>query len=177
MARAICLDRDGTLIEDVGYPRDPAKVRLVAGAAEALGILKNHGFLLVLISNQSGIGRGIITQQEADRVHQRVIQNLAAEKIMLDGAYYCPHAPEAGCGCRKPSPGLLHQASLELGFTLARSYMIGDKPSDVEAGWRAGCRTIHLRRGAVGFLPTVDAVACDWAQAVRWILQAEEKSR
>jgi histidinol-phosphate phosphatase family protein len=96
----------------------------------------------VIVSNQSGIGRGIITQAEADAVHARVIELFAAEGVVFAGSYFCPHAPDAGCSCRKPKPGMLEQAARELDLDLRASLIIGDKPSDVEAGAAVGMRGI-----------------------------------
>ena len=138
MTRALFLDRDGTLIVDVGYPRDPALVELLPSAADMLRDLQQT-FTLIIISNQSGIGRGLITEAEAAAVHARVIELFAAEGVTFAGSYYCPHAPDAACRCRKPAPGLLEDAAHEHGIDLARSIMIGDKPSDVAAGRAAGC--------------------------------------
>ncbi|HEX7840169.1 MAG TPA: HAD family hydrolase [Kofleriaceae bacterium] len=135
---ALLLDRDGTLIADVGYPRDPARVEPMPGAFEALRALK-ASFALVIISNQSGIGRGLITQAEARAVHDRVVDVFGRAGIQFAGAYYCPHAPDAGCPCRKPAPGLLLDAARDLGLDLAGSVMLGDKASDVAAGLAAGC--------------------------------------
>jgi histidinol-phosphate phosphatase family protein len=136
--RALFVDRDGTLIDDVGYPRDPARVEPLPGAIDALREL-GGSFSFVIISNQSGLGRGIITDAEARAVHDRVIDVFARAGVGFAGAYYCPHAPGAGCPCRKPAPGLLVDASRALGLDLARSGMIGDKASDVAAGRAAGC--------------------------------------
>jgi histidinol-phosphate phosphatase family protein len=157
---AIFCDRDGTLMHDTGYPRDPAEVRLVAGAAEALRELQGLGYLLVVVSNQSGVGRGLVTAEEAARVHERFAALLAGRGVELDAAHYCPHAPDAGCACRKPQPGMLRQAAEQLGIDLARSWMIGDKESDEEAGRRAGCRTWRLRAeaGARGWAEVLAAV-------------------
>jgi D-glycero-D-manno-heptose 1,7-bisphosphate phosphatase len=138
-SRAVFLDRDGTLIVDVGYPRDPDDVQLLQGVPEGLRSLRSAGFRLVLASNQSGIGRGIVSKDEARAVHGRFTELLAGQGIELDGAKYCPHAPEAGCRCRKPEPGMLLDAARELGLDLEGSWMIGDKASDVEAGRRSGC--------------------------------------
>ena len=138
MTRALFLDRDGTLIVDVGYPRDPALVEALPGALDVLRELQQR-FKLIIISNQSGIGRGLITEAEAAAVHARVVEQFAAEGVTFTAAYYCPHAPDAGCRCRKPAPGLLEDAAREHGVDLATSIMIGDKPSDVEAGRAAGC--------------------------------------
>lgn len=139
---AVFLDRDGTLIEDVGYPRDPEAVRLLAGAPEALAALRRAGFALVVVSNQSGIGRGLVSREEADAVHARFVAELRACGVELDDVRYCPHAPEDGCACRKPAAGLLLDSAHELGLDLGRSFMVGDKPADVEAGRTAGCRTV-----------------------------------
>jgi histidinol-phosphate phosphatase family protein len=140
---AVFLDRDGTLIADVGYPRDPAAVELVAGAAEALHALQRD-WPLVVVSNQSGIGRGLITKPEATAVHERFVARFAAHGVRFAGCYYCPHAPDASCACRKPAPGLFRDAAAALGLDLTRSVMVGDKASDIEAGRAAGCA--HLVR-------------------------------
>ena len=171
---AAFLDRDGTIIEDVGFPRDPELVRLVDGAAEALRRLADDGLRLVVISNQSGIGRGLITPEEARAVHERFVAVLADEGITLDAAKYCPHAPDAGCDCRKPSPAMLLEAAEELRLDLGRSFMIGDKLSDSEAGRRAGCRGILIADGSadLGATSGPDFVATGWDDAVRFILDA-----
>lgn len=140
---ALFLDRDGTLIVDVGYPRDPARVELIAGAADALRDLQRD-YALVIISNQSGIGRGLIRPDEAAAVHARVIERFEEAGVTFAGAYYCPHTPDDGCRCRKPAPGLIEDAVRELALDVARSIMIGDKPSDLEAGRAAGCRLVLL---------------------------------
>jgi D-glycero-D-manno-heptose 1,7-bisphosphate phosphatase len=145
---AVFLDRDGTLIVDVGYPRDPDEVRFLDGALDALRALRAAGFLLVVISNQSGIGRGVITPAEADSVHARFSQGLAEAGITLDGAKYCPHSPDEGCDCRKPKPGMLLEAADELGIDLSASFMVGDKAADVEAGQRAGTEAFQFVPGS-----------------------------
>lgn len=137
MTRALFLDRDGTLIVDVGYPRDPALVEPLPGAIEALREFQRT-WQLVIISNQSGIGRGLITAAEAHAVHARVVELFAAGGVTFAGAYYCPHTPEAACRCRKPAPGMLLDAARDLGLELASSAMVGDKASDLEAGHAAG---------------------------------------
>jgi D-glycero-D-manno-heptose 1,7-bisphosphate phosphatase len=167
-ASAVFFDRDGTLIEDVGYPREPDRVRLLHGVPEALLRLGTAGFRLVVVSNQSGIGRGIVQVEEAQAVHERFVSELERQGITLDGAKYCPHAPDAGCDCRKPSPGLLLSAADELGLDLEASFMIGDKQSDLEAGRRAGCRVLMLA-GSAG-AERADYLAADWQDAVDFIL-------
>jgi len=160
VTRALLLDRDGTLIVDVGYPRDPALVEPLPGAIEALRELQQT-FALVIISNQSGIGRGLITEAEAKAVHDRVVEVFAAGGVRFAGSYYCLHAPEAGCRCRKPAPGLILDAARDLGLELASSVMIGDKPSDLEAGRAAGCCEV-LRLGSELDSPRSTLSFDDW---------------
>src|SRR5262249_34484998 len=131
--RALFVDRDGTLIADAHYPRDPAQVAPLPGALDALRTLQAH-FALAIVSNPSGVGGGLITHAEARAVHARVVELFGRAGVTFAGAYYCPHDPGAGCACRKPAPGLLLDAARELGLDLAASVMLGDKPSDVAAG-------------------------------------------
>jgi rfaE bifunctional protein nucleotidyltransferase chain/domain len=166
---AVFLDRDGTLVEDAGYPGDPHQLQLLPGAAEALAELHTRGFALVIISNQSGAGRGFITQEQADRVHQGLTELLLERGVALDGAYYCYHAPAEACACRKPSPLLLQAAADELGLDLARSFLVGDKQTDVEAGRAAGSRTILVTDRPTEGLPA-DFVARGWRAIVDYIL-------
>lgn len=169
-ARAVFLDRDGTLIEDVGYPDAPEMVRLLPGVAEGLLRLRRAGFRLVIVSNQSGIGRGMIAPQDARRVHARMLELLGEQGIAIDLAKYCPHAPDEGCDCRKPAPRMLLEAAAELGLDLGSSFMIGDKCSDVEAGRAAGCATVILApKGSAG-AAAADFAAGDFGQAVERVL-------
>lgn len=139
--RAIFLDRDGTLIENLDYLSDPAGVRVLPGVPDALVRLREAGYLLVIATNQSGIGRGFLSREEYEAVNRAT---LAALGVGFDGIYVCPHAPEENCSCRKPAPGLLLRAAAELDVELSGSYMIGDRESDVGAGLNAGCRAILL---------------------------------
>jgi len=150
---AVFLDRDGTIIEDTDYVSDPDEVRLLPGAAEAIRRFAEAGYLVVVISNQSGVARGLFDEEVLSAVHQRVEDLLREHGAALDGAYYCPYldGPEATVEAyrrdselRKPNAGMLLQASQELDVDLSRSWMIGDAAKDVEAGRRAGCRTIRL---------------------------------
>ncbi|MFZ0591841.1 MAG: HAD family hydrolase [Bryobacteraceae bacterium] len=146
--RAFFFDRDGTLIVDCGYIRNPSDVELLPGVVETLAELRRRGFLLVVVSNQSGISRGLITKDEAQAVDGRFRELLEGRGIALDGVYECPHAPAANCDCRKPEPGMLLQAARELDIDLERSYMVGDKSSDCEAGARAGCWPVLIVNGS-----------------------------
>jgi D-glycero-D-manno-heptose 1,7-bisphosphate phosphatase len=165
--RAVFLDRDGTVIEDVGYLSEPDRVSLVPGAAEALRELRGEGFLLALVSNQSGIGRGLMTSAQAQAVHRRVIDVLAAEGVTLDDVRYCPHEPDAGCSCRKPLPGLLLDSARALEVDLGASVMVGDTAADVGAGRAAGARTLAF--GPDGSRLQADDAAPDWPAAVERI--------
>ena len=169
MNRAVFLDRDGTVIEHVHYLRDPAAVTIPEGAAGALKQLHESGFLLVLVSNQSLVGRGLGTIEDVEAVNARTVELLARESVTLDAVKYCPHTPEDGCPCRKPQPGMLLEAAKELDIDVARSAMIGDNPTDVEAGRNAGCGlNILLASEDAG----IDcARAGDLAEAARIILK------
>lgn len=173
---AFFLDRDGTIIVDAHYPKDPEQVCLVPGAAAALRQLAEWGFALVVVSNQSGIGRGLVTPAEAAAVHERFVALLAEQGVRLAGSYYCPHGPAAGCACRKPLPGMLRQAAAELRLDLARSFMVGDKESDLEAGQAAGCRTIWFAGDGKDQILTItpDAVARDWPTVTRLARQPRD---
>jgi histidinol-phosphate phosphatase family protein len=171
--KAVFVDRDGTLIEDVGYARDPDDVCLVDGAVEALETFRRRGFRLIVVSNQSGIGRGVISPVEANAVHDRFVAELATRGVRLDDVRYCPHGPDAGCDCRKPEPGLLLAAAREHGIDLSSSFMIGDAARDVEAGRRAGCTTILIdgaRSRSAEPVPPADHVARSWDEAVALVV-------
>lgn len=146
--RAIFLDRDGTIIVDSGYLCDPAGVELLPGAVAGLRRMQALGLALVVVTNQSGIGRGYYDRAAADRVGQRLDDLLAAEGVRLDGVYICPHAPQDGCACRKPRPGLVEQASRELGLEPAASFVIGDKACDIGLGEAVGATTILVTTGS-----------------------------
>jgi histidinol-phosphate phosphatase family protein len=132
------LDRDGTLMEDVGYPKDPAAVRLLPGAADAVRELVCLGYVPAVISNQSGIARGLVTQEQADAVHRRFVELFEEASGVRLPAYYCPHGPDDGCDCRKPKTALLRRAAADLGMVGKPGVMVGDKTSDVEAACAAG---------------------------------------
>jgi D-glycero-D-manno-heptose 1,7-bisphosphate phosphatase len=146
--RAIFLDRDGTLILDTGYPSDPDEVVLLPGVSKVLRAVRDLGFQLVIISNQSGIGRGLVGPEQAALVQARVESLLAGAGVRFEAVYACPHVPSDRCRCRKPSPGLIFKAQADLDLDLANSVMIGDKLTDVQAGKAAGCRTILFRETA-----------------------------
>lgn len=152
--RAIFLDKDGTLIEDVPYNVDPAQIRLAWQAGAALQLLQGLGYRLIVVTNQSGVARGQFTEAALGQVQARLGELLAQYGVALDGFYYCPHHEHGtvaryavACTCRKPMPGLLLRAAQEHDIDLAQSWMIGDILNDVEAGHRAGCRAALIDNG------------------------------
>ena len=149
--KAIFLDRDNTIIEDPGYINNPDQVKLLEGAPEALSSLKALGYKLVVVSNQSGVARGIVTEEVLGQIHKRLEQLLAEKGVSLDRIYYCPYHIDGvipkyrkDSDWRKPNPGMLLAAGRDMDIDLKESWMVGDSPSDIEAGARAGCRTIML---------------------------------
>ena len=145
--RFVLLDRDGTLIAERHYLADPAGVELLPGAAAGLRRLGDMDLGLAVVTNQSGIGRGYFDAACLERVHQSLQCLLEAEGVALDGIYFCPHVPGAGCRCRKPAPGLVEQAARELDFAPQSSFVLGDKVCDIELGNRLGATTFLVRTG------------------------------
>jgi D-glycero-D-manno-heptose 1,7-bisphosphate phosphatase len=171
----IFLDRDGTVIHDTGYIGDPDLVQFMPAVLPALRRFQDEGYRLVVVSNQSGIGRGVITQEQYELVARRIADRLGDHGIYT-ATYYCPHSPDNRCECRKPNPFLLLRAARDLEIDLARSYMIGDRLTDIEAGAAAGCKTILLVQNGLadasrsGVRP--DYVCPDWSCIVRIIAPA-----
>ncbi len=186
MRRCVFLDRDGVINEEVEYLHDPDRVVLVAGAAEAIAALGAAGLAVVVVTNQAGIARGMYTERELAAVTARIDELLGRAGARLDATYFCPHHPEAGlgeyriaCRCRKPAPGMLERAAAELGLELARSAIVGDKATDLEAGRAAGCAAILVRSGygareearlAGAGAAGADAVFDSLAAAVPWLV-------
>ena len=136
--RWLLLDRDDTILDDPGYLSDPAAIKFLPGAIEGLRLFHQNHWPIVVITNQSGIGRGYFGEAEVEAVHDRFVELLQAEGIEIAGIYLCPHAPDEGCQCRKPEPALAEQAATELGLDLKRAVMVGDKLSDLELGRNIG---------------------------------------
>lgn len=134
--RWLLIDRDDTVLDDPGYLSDPQEIKFLPGAVDGLRRFCEAGWPVVLITNQSGIGRGYFGIAEVEAVHHRLTSLLKAQGVELAGIYLCPHAPDEGCGCRKPASDLAHQAAQDLGLELGESVMVGDKPSDLELGRR-----------------------------------------
>lgn len=150
MRRAVFLDRDGTLIEEKEFLRDPDDVAIFPGATEALKRLQDAGFKLFIVSNQSGVGRGYFTLADVNRVNERLVEQLARGGVRFERIYIAPEAPEQPSRGRKPSPQFLFDARDEFGIDLSASYIVGDKLIDVECGWNAGVRKSILVRTGYG---------------------------
>ncbi len=176
----VFLDRDGTLNYDPGYQSDAAELKLLAGVGPALARLKRAGAKLVVVTNQSGVGRGIFTLKDLESIHARLEGLLEQEEVALDAIYFCPHHPDDGCRCRKPNVGMVERARSELQLDLGRSYLIGDHARDIQLAKRVGAKGILLTTDLVDAqaldalqaaeaMP--DAVATSMAEAVDWILK------
>ncbi len=162
-------------MRDADYCDDPAKVEVFQGAADALRQLKDRGFKIVVITNQSGIGRGYMTEDDYRAVEREFESQLGSD--LVDATYFCPHSPDESCDCRKPAPGMLRQAAEEHQIDLTKSYFVGDKDSDIECGKRAGTKTILVETGYGGSADhdRPDAVAPDLTAAAAYILKQSVK--
>ncbi len=165
----VILDRDGTIVVDRPYLADPASLEFLPGAAQGLRSLHQQGHRLVVITNQSGIGRGLLTLGQLQAVHERFRQMMHEAGAPLEAIYFCPHAPDAGCECRKPRSKLFWRAAAEIRFKPSEAVVVGDKASDIEFGHRVGAKTILVTAGpgpaAPPDGPTPDFVAADLVQA------------
>ena len=167
--KVIILDRDGTLVLDRGYMDDPALLEFAHGAADALRWWHEHGYRMVVITNQSGVARGYFSAERAEEMNVRLHDMVEELGFRLDRIYFCPHRPDAGCNCRKPALGLLRQAASELGFNPQRIVVIGDKQSDIEFGQSAGAKTILIAEdsSALTMLAQPDLVTSNLLNAAR----------
>ncbi len=173
MVRAVFLDRDGTIARDVHYCSRPQDFELLRTVPEAVKLLNGHGFKVVVVTNQSGVARGYFTEATLSEIHRKMIDGLRRYGACVDAVYYCPHHPDDGCRCRKPGTALFRQAAGELGIDVARSYVVGDAPVDIEAGRALGSRTVLVTTGPGGWpdLPhPPDHTASNLLEAAEWIL-------
>jgi rfaE bifunctional protein nucleotidyltransferase chain/domain len=172
---AVFLDRDGTLNEHVEYIHEVEKFRLIPGVLAALKRLKDHGFRLIVVTNQPGIGMGYFTKEDFFRVNRELLKAVRAEGVTLDRVYFCPHSDNDRCACRKPGTLLVERAVRELNIDLTRSFVVGDTTGDVELARRAGCRSILVRTGLGGadghFAAVADHVAENLTGAAEHIVQ------
>jgi len=187
--RAIFMDRDGTVCEEVGYVNHVDRIRLLPRSAEAIHLANQAGFQTVIVTNQAGVARGYFDEDLVHEVHDAVRRQLADAGARIDGIYYCPHHPEVGappyrreCDCRKPGPGMLLRAREEMGIDLASSYMVGDTVKDLGAGRAVGATTVLVLTGygrgerehqSHRWTVHPDHVCEDLLEAVQWILARE----
>jgi D-glycero-D-manno-heptose 1,7-bisphosphate phosphatase len=171
--RAVLLDRDGVLnvkADEGDYIRKPVDLRLLEGSAEAIGRLNRAGLLALVVSNQRGLTRGLMSAADLDAVHRELAAQLATAHAHLDGIYVCPHGYEDACDCRKPKPGLLLRAMREHGLAPDECVMIGDRPSDVGAAKAAGVSSVLIAPPDVACEPAPDRRADSLGAAVEWLL-------
>jgi D-glycero-D-manno-heptose 1,7-bisphosphate phosphatase len=172
LSPAVFIDRDGTIMEDCDYCSDPKDVRIFRGVPETLRRLKARGFKLIVITNQSGIGRGLFTLEDYRAVETEVWRQLGPG--LIDATYFCPDLPNRNCDCRKPAPGMILQATREHQIDLSRSFFVGDKESDVKCGHNAGVRAIRVKTGSESDIhdSKADWIAPDMAAAADIVLNA-----
>jgi histidinol-phosphate phosphatase family protein len=180
--KAVFLDRDDTIIGDMEFSIDLAKLSLLPGAVEALRRLQEAGYLLIIVTNQSGVARGRFSEEALRGFHEHFLRRLERSGVRFAGIYYCPHYAEGKvveysftCDCRKPEPGLLLRAARELGVDLKKSWMVGDRPADIGAGRAAGCRTIRVGDADWGESdPRADFDTPDLVRAAEIILRKDD---
>lgn len=189
MSATVFLDKDGTLIQDVPYNVDPDQIRLAPFAGRALRTLAEHGHPVVVVSNQSGVARGYFPESALEAVRERITTLCRGFGVELAGFYYCPHHPDGSvsdlaveCDCRKPADGMLRTAAADLGVRLDDCWMVGDILDDIEAGKRAGCRTVLIDNGneTEWRLPAIrwpDAVVRNLENAARLIVASSLQSQ
>lgn len=172
--KAIFLDRDGTLIVEKQYLSDLKKLRFIKGSKQAISILKENNFLCFIISNQSGINRRFFNESVLEKIHLEIEKRLSKEKTFLDGFYYCPHHPDENCLCRKPNTGLIKKIEEKFNIDFKKSFVIGDKKSDIELGEKIGCKTILVLTGygKKNIKKTKpNYIASNLFEAVQWIIK------
>jgi len=176
------LDRDGTILDELGYLNHASRFRMLPGVAGAIARLNESGYPVIVVSNQSGVGRGYFPENVVTEVNGLMERELAKEAAKLTAIYYCPHASAEECDCRKPKPGMVKRAAKEHSLDLVRSYFVGDRRSDIELGHSVGGKSILVRTGYgegefvwhVGdWAEKPDFVAADLTEAVGWILGKE----
>src|SRR5437667_7240350 len=173
--RAVFLDRDGTIMEEANYVGRLDQVVLIPSAKQALRRLRDAGFKLFIVTNQSGVGRGYFPREAVEEIHAHLDEQFGPVGVSFDRYYVCPHHPEDNCDCRKPKPKFLHDAAAEYGLDLRHCFMIGDRPSDIQCGINAGTKTVLVLTGvgqetlSKGEVPA-SFVARDIADAAEWIL-------
>ncbi|HJX70044.1 MAG TPA: D-glycero-beta-D-manno-heptose 1,7-bisphosphate 7-phosphatase [Dehalococcoidia bacterium] len=172
---AVFLDRDGTIARDVNYCRRVEDFEILPTVPQGIRLLNEHGFKVIVITNQSGIARGYFTEETLSLIHQKMENELSQHSARIDAIYVCPHHPDERCECRKPKPTLLLQAASEIGIALKLSYMVGNDGKDIEAGSAAGCKTILVtigpNQGNDKGQSKPNHIASNLYEAVEWIVK------
>jgi len=180
MSRFVFLDRDGTLVRNLGYTHRIEDYELLPGVVAGLRRILGSGYRLAVITNQSGIGRGYYSAEQYAEFQAHLVDDLARQGVPVEASYFCPHRPEAECECRKPRPALLYRAQGELGADLARSWAIGDSAVDVELAQRGGCRGAVLVLTGSGFastdVPSEVPRAASFEEAAEIVLRADQRT-
>jgi len=158
--RAVFLDRDGTIAKDVHYCRRVEDFELLPTVPQAIRLLNENGFKVMVVTNQSGIARGYFTEETLGQIHQKMKDELAKYNAWVDAIYYCPHHPDDGCDCRKPKTTLFLKAAREFDVDLSRSYVVGDMQMDIDAGTALGCKTVLVTTGPDEGNSVVDPPTC-----------------
>lgn len=167
--RAIFIDRDGTINVDHGYTYRIEDFHFLPKAIEGLKMLAKLDYKLIIITNQSGIGRGLYTHKQFEEVTQHMLKELTQHHLHIDKVYHCPHHPDEKCTCRKPEIGMLKQAEKDFNLDLRHCFMIGDLDKDIEAGKRAGCKTILIKNKEYAVTTTPDVTVTTIVEAAEWI--------
>lgn len=190
---AVFIDRDGTMSEEVGYVNHISRFKLLENTAAAVKLLNEAGVLAIVATNQAGVARGYFEEPMINKVHEKLKNELAKSGASVDAIYYCPHHPSAGkppyraeCNCRKPKPGMILKAKDDFDIDLSRSYMVGDKISDVEFGLKLGLKSVMVMTGyGIGeyehqrqdWKVAPDFIADDLLEAVKWIIEDIRRAR
>jgi D,D-heptose 1,7-bisphosphate phosphatase len=180
--RVVFIDRDGTINVNFGYIDNPDDFEMYPGVKEGIKLLKDKGFKIIVITNQSGIARGYFSEETLENIHQKMKNELSKKGASIDAIYYCPHHPKDKCNCRKPNTGLFQQAVKELNIDVKRSFIIGDRMLDIEAGYKIGCKTVLVPENKEKVEQEMkessikpDYVCDDFYSGVGWILENEKK--
>ena len=175
--KAVFIDRDGTINVNVEYLDNPNNLKIYPGVAEGLKLLKENGFKIIVITNQSGIARGYFTKETLEKIHERMKSELLKKNASIDGIYYCPHHPDDNCECRKPQTGLFKKAFNDFNIDPSKSFIIGDRMLDIEAGYKMGLKTVlvpedkeKVEKEMKNSNIKPDFVCKNFYLGVRWIL-------
>jgi D-glycero-D-manno-heptose 1,7-bisphosphate phosphatase len=178
LKRAVFLDRDGTIIADRGDLKDPNKIEVLPGAIDALRKLAREGWKLIVIANQTAVGRGEITKEEMNAVHGKFLRTLRAQGVEIVASYFCTHGPDENCECRKPGTALVERAAKEHSLSPEQSWIIGDREEDIICGRDAGCSTVWMRNQAHPVAQELpDYIAGNWSDAYGRISEDSDAER